>query len=71
MRETDVLNPDKMREQCQAAISGLEKENDTLNAVAEGLSQFIESDINSESFNGLKQQVSDYAHYNASDGKQL
>lgn len=60
MRETDVLNPDKMREQCQAAISGLEKENDTLNAVAEGLSQFIESDINSESFNGLKQQVSDY-----------
>ena len=60
MERSDYLDRQAIRAQCDAAMQGLEKDNETLTGITEAINQFIDSNITSASFDGLKQQISDY-----------
>lgn len=61
MRESDYLNPDNLRGQCDAAIMKLLKDNAATYAVEKNLDTFIgNGQIISTAFQALKQQISDY-----------
>lgn len=61
MRESDYLNPDNLRGQCDAAIMKLLKDNAATYAVEKNLDTFIgNGQIISTAFQSLKQQISDY-----------
>lgn len=60
MEKSDYLDKQAIRAQCDAAIQGLEKDNETLMGISEAISQFTDSNVKSSSFDALKQQVGDY-----------
>lgn len=61
MTENDYLNPIDIKEQCDAAITRIERDNTVLSTVENSLGVFINDDeIKSVAYDTLKQQLSDY-----------
>lgn len=61
MTENDYLNPIAIKEQCDAAISRLERDNTALDIVECSLDAFInDEEIKSVAYDALKQQINDY-----------
>lgn len=61
MDENSYLNPTKIKEQCQKAISNLNKDNEAMHVVEGTLLEFINDDeLTSEAYETLKIQISDY-----------
>lgn len=61
MDENSKLYPDKVKAQCDSAIEVLRKNNENLYTANNNISGFIENDeLQSKSFDKLKQQMGDY-----------
>ena len=61
MKESDNLNPNDIKSQCDQAINKLENDNETLNIVSKSVTAFsTDNEIKSVSFENLKQQLADY-----------
>ena len=61
MKESDYLNPNDIKSQCNQAIHKLENDNETLNIVSKSVTAFsTDNEIKSVSFENLKQQLADY-----------
>ena len=61
MKESDYLNPNDIKSQCDQAINKLENDNETLNIVSKSVTAFsTDNEIKSVSFENLKQQLADY-----------
>ena len=61
MDENSKLYPDKVKAQCDSAIEVLRKNNEDLITANNKISGFIENDeLQSQSFDKLKQQLNDY-----------
>ena len=61
MKESDYLNPNDIKSQCNQAIHKLENDNETLNIVSKSVTAFsTDNEIKSISFENLKQQLADY-----------
>lgn len=61
MKESDYLNPNDVKSQCDQAINKLENDNETLNIVSNSITLFsADNEIKSASFENLKQQLADY-----------
>lgn len=61
MNESDYLNPNDIKSQCDQAIHKLENDNETLDIVSNSIMAFsADNEIKSISFNNLKQQLADY-----------
>ena len=61
MNEDSYFNPIFMKEQCDAAIHKLQRDNEALDVVEDKLDAFIvNEEIQSQAFQALKQQLSDY-----------
>lgn len=61
MNENSYLNPADIRAQCDAAINGLEEDNEATYIIEKNLSSFInDSQMQSYAFDSLVQQIKDY-----------
>ena len=61
MKESDYLNPNDIKSQCDQAIHKLENDNETLDIVSKSVTAFsTDNEIKSVSFENLKQQLADY-----------
>lgn len=61
MNENSYLNPTTLTQQCETAISKLNRDNDAIHVVEGSLSDFVgDSEIKSEAFDALKVQITDY-----------
>ena len=61
MKESDYLNPNDIKSQCDQAIHKLENDNETLDIVSNSITAFsTDNEIQSISFDNLKQQLADY-----------
>lgn len=61
MKESDYLNPNDIKSQCDQAINKLENDNETLGIVSKSITAFSsDNEIKSVSFENLKQQLADY-----------
>ena len=57
MKESDYLNPNDIKSQCDQAIHKLENDNETLDIVSKSVTAFsTDNEIKSVSFENLKQQ---------------
>lgn len=61
MKENSYLSPEKIREQCDAAICKLEKDNEAMGIIEQSIGVFMtDARIVSEAFEALRQQLFDY-----------
>ncbi|MCI9613546.1 MAG: hypothetical protein HFG93_00095 [Dorea sp.] len=61
MRRSDYLNPADLKSQCTGAVRRMEEDMLVLEAVGRGIDTFAgDPEIESESFDALKQQLADY-----------
>lgn len=61
MKESDYLNPNDIKSQCDQAIHKLKNDNETLDIVSNSIAAFsTDNEIQSISFDNLKQQLADY-----------
>lgn len=61
MKENSYLSPEKIREQCDAVICKLEKDNETMGMIEQSIGVFMtDTRIVSEAFEALRQQLFDY-----------
>ena len=61
MQRSDYLNPADLKSQCTGAVRRMEEDMLVLEAVGKGIDTFAgDPEIESESFDALKQQLADY-----------